>query len=295
LLVPDYNENGMGEYDEKLWRATSAMLAMADNENEKDLLARPHLIDFTQSQSQSQTHTIQPLRSWSSAPRRVISPFRIHPYAHPQLHDRRVKGHETSSPDSSDSFDTPLSVRQRRRRNQLAGRRGLFGVQVNSLRTNDQESKGNEKESMGEETFYGIRRRNDDDTPNTPSPIRFHTSLRSTSKFSSLDEGDDEEEEVIEGDGGRFRKRERERDLWSAELIDMDKGEKEVDDEESTPGKDIESSSVSSGRSEFELDVKEEESGMSLSYHELAWGGMVEVYIIRRLWGGRWRRSRRRG
>jgi len=209
-----------------------------------------------------------------------------------------VKGHETSSPDSSDSFDTPLSVRQRRRREQLSARTrmGLFGVQVNSLENNRQKEKerGNEKESMGEETFYGIRRRNDDDTPNTPSPLRFHTSLRSTSKFSSLDEGDDEEEEVIEGDGGRIRKRERERDLWSAELIDMDKGEKEVDDEESTPIKDIESSSVSSGRSEFELDVKEEESGMSLSHNELPWGGMEEVYFIGRLWGGRWRRSRRR-
>ena len=109
---------------------------------------------------------------------------------------------------------------------------------------------------MGEETFYRL---NGGDEQHTPTPIRFAPLVRSTSKFSLLDD----EEEAEEGTG---------RELWSPELVDMDVGMKEVDDEReregsvvtvflSTPIKEI--SSASKG-SEFEM-VKDD-SGMSLFF-----------------------------
>ena len=226
----------MEEGDARLLRAASAMLA----ENDASLLAQPHLIDF----NTNPTFQRGSFRSWNSQPLQVISPRRLHPY------NRRVKDVivPTSSPDSEESFDTPLSVRQRRRREQVSvsTSRRLFGIK---------NSKSSGK-GMGEETFYGL---NGGDEQHTPTPIRFAPLVRSTSKFSLLD--DDEEAE--EGTG---------RELWSPELVDMDVGMKEVDDERerdgsvvtvvlSTPIKEI--SSASKG-SEFEL-VKDE-SGMSLFF-----------------------------
>lgn len=105
--------------------------------------------------------------------------------------------------------------------------------------------------------------------PVTPSPIRYSGQIRSASKFSSLDE--DEEEEG----------RERDRELWSAELVDMeiDLGHKDLEDVDQdieigsrsmrepsevtvvldTPLKSVQESSPKS--SEFELKEEEEESG----------------------------------
>jgi hypothetical protein len=213
-------------------------------ENDASLLGQPHLIDF----NTQPTFQRQPFRSWNSQPLQVISPLRIHPYTR-----KVIKDVPTSSPDSDQSFDTPLSERQRRRREQVSTSRRLFGISTNS--------KSSGKGGMGEETFYGLGR---GDEQHTPTPIRFAPLVRSTSKFSLLD--DEEEEEV-----------ERGRELWSPELVDMememDVGMKEVDDEAreregsvvtvilSTPIKDI--SSASKG-SEFELDLDvKDESGMS--------------------------------
>jgi hypothetical protein len=234
LLIPDYD--GLEEGDARLLRAASAMLA----ENDSSLLAQPHLIDF----NTQPTFQRGPFRSWNSQPLQVISPLRIHPY------NRRIKDVHvpTSSPDSDQSFDTPLSERQRRRREQVSTSRRLFGIKATS--------KSSGKGSMGEETFYGLNQ----GEQHTPTPIRFAPLVRSTSKFSLLDDDDD----VEEGTG---------RELWSPELVDMemDVGMKEVDDEEreregsvvtlilSTSIKEI--SSASKG-SEFEL-IKDE-SGMSL-------------------------------
>jgi len=227
------------EGDARLLRAASAMLA----ENDASLLAQPHLIDF----NTNPTFQRGPFRSWNSQPLQVISPLRIHPY-NPRIKDVHVHV-PTSSPDSAQSFDTPLSERQRRRREQVSvsTSRRLFGITTKS------KSSG---KGIGEETFYGL---NGGDEQHTPTPIRFAPLVRSTSKFSLLDE----EEEVEEGTG---------RELWSPELVDMevDVGMKEVDDGReregsvltvilSTPIKEI--SSASKG-SEFEL-VKDE-SGMSL-------------------------------
>jgi hypothetical protein len=214
-------------------------------ENDSLLLAQPHLIDF----NTNPTFTRGPFRSWNSQPLQVISPLRIHPYTR-----KVIKEIPTSSPDSDQSFDTPLSERQRRRREQVSTSRRLFGISTNS--------KSSRKGSMGEETFYGLNQGDQ----HTPTPIRFAPLVRSTSKFSSLD--DDDKEEVEEATG---------RELWSPELIDMememDVGMKVVDDEAreregsvvtvvlSTPIKEI--SSASKG-SEFEL-VKGE-SGMSLFF-----------------------------
>jgi hypothetical protein len=212
-------------------------------ENDSALLAQPHLIDF----NTQPTFQRGPFRSWNSQPLQVISPLRIHPY------NRRIKDVHvpTSSPDSDQSFDTPLSERQRRRREQVSTSRRLIGIGTNS--------KSSRKGGIGAETFYGLGR---GDEQHTPTPIRFAPLVGSTSKFSLLD--DEAGEEV-----------ERGRELWSPELVDMememDVGMKEVDDEEreregsvvtvvlSTPIKEI--SSASKG-SEFEL-VKDE-SGMSL-------------------------------
>lgn len=245
LLIPDYN--GLDEGDARLLRAASAMLAENENERDLDLLAQPHLIDFTQTQSQTQSH--QPFRGWSSQPRQVISPLRIHPYR--RNSNLNIKDIPTSSPDSDDSFDTPLSVRQKRRREQVSTRRTLFGTQIKS--GHFQSSK---KGSVGQETFYGV---NKGEEQHTPTPIRYiNPLLRSTSKFSSLDDEEEEEEEVEE----------RGREIWSPELVDMDMDTREEELREressvvtvvmSTPIK--ESSSATKG-SEFELDVKEE-SGM---------------------------------
>jgi hypothetical protein len=259
----------MSEGDEKLLRAASAMIAQNENEGDSDshLLGQPHLIDFTtHSNSQSNSQPIRQFRTWSSQPRRVISTAQILPL--PNLQKEQAVW--TSSPDSSESFDTPLSVRQRRRRQQLSTKRtkGLFSIKTNSM-------------GLGEETFYGVERR---DEPNTPSPIRYAPLMRSTSKFSMLDDEDEEEVEEVEGEGGRIRSinndTERERQLWSAELVDMDidTGGKEVGDENedvdmekrgredsvvtvilSTPIKSIEeSSSPKESGSEYGLGVKEE-------------------------------------
>jgi len=225
------------EGDARLLRAASAMLA----ENDASLLAQPHLIDFNT--IIQPTFQRQPFRSWNSQPLQVISPRRLHPYTR-----KVIKDMPTSSPDSEESFDTPLSERQRRRREQASTSRRLFGIRTNSK---------NSGKGMGEETFYGL---NGGDEQHTPTPIRFAPLVRSTSKFSLLD--DDEEADERAG-----------RELWSPELVDMVVGMKEVDDEReregsvvtvvlSTPIKEI--SSASKG-SEFELesDVKDE-SGMSL-------------------------------
>jgi hypothetical protein len=227
------------EGDARLLRAASAMLA----ENDASLLAQPHLIDF----NTQPTFQRGPFRSWNSQPLQVISPLRIHPYTR-----KVIKDIPTSSPDSDQSFDTPLSERQRRRREQVSTSRRLFGISTNS--------KSSGKGVIGEETFYGLNR----GEQHTPTPIRFAPLVRSTSKFSLLDE--EEEEEV-----------ERGRELWSPELVDMememDVGMEEVDDEAreregsvvtvilSTPIKEL--SSASKG-SEFKL-VKGE-SGMSLFF-----------------------------
>jgi hypothetical protein len=239
LLIPDYD--GLEEGDARLLRAASAMLA----ENDASLLAQPHLIDF----NTQPTFQRQPFRSWNSQPLQVISPLRIHPY------NRRIKDVHvpTSSPDSDQSFDTPLSERQRRRREQVSTSRRLFGISTNS--------KSSRKGSMGEETFYGLNQGDQ----HTPTPIRFAPLVRSTSKFSLLD--DDDKEEVEEATG---------RELWSPELVDMemamDVGMKKVDDETreregsvvtvilSTPIKEISSASKGS-EFELELDIKDE-SGM---------------------------------
>jgi hypothetical protein len=215
-------------------------------ENDSSLLGQPQLIDF----NTQPTFQRGPFRSWNSQPLQVISPLRIHPY------NRRIKDVHvpTSSPDSDQSFDTPLSERQRRRREQVSTSRRLFGIGTNS--------KSLGKGSMGEEAFYGLGR---GDEQHTPTPIRFAPLVRSTSKFSLLD--DEEEEEVEKG-----------RELWSPELVDMememDVGMKEVNDEEreregsvvtvilSTPIKEISSASKGS-EFELELDVKDE-SGMYL-------------------------------
>lgn len=245
LLIPDYN--GLDEGDARLLRAASAMLAENENERDLDLLAQPQLIDFTQTQSQSH----QPFRGWSSQPRQVISPLRIHPYR--RNSNLNVKDIPTSSPDSDDSFDTPLSVRQKRRREQVSTRRTLFGTKTKTRSSHFQNSK---KGSVGQETFYGV---NKGDEQHTPTPIRYiNPLLRSTSKFSSLDDEEEEEEEVEE----------KGREIWSPELVDMDMDTREEELREressvvtvvmSTPIK--ESSSATKG-SEFELDVKEE-SGM---------------------------------
>jgi hypothetical protein len=238
LLIPDYD--GLEEGDARLLRAASAMLA----ENDSSLLAQPHLIDF----NTQPTFQRGPFRSWNSQPLQVISPLRIHPY------NRRIKDVHvpTSSPDSDQSFDTPLSERQRRRREQVSTSRRLFGIGTNS--------KSSRKGGIGAETFYGLGR---GDEQHTPTPIRFAPLVRSTSKFSLLD--DEAGEEV-----------ERGRELWSPELVDMemDVGMKEVDDAEkeregsvvtvilSTPVKELSSASKGS-EFELELDVKDD-SGMFL-------------------------------
>jgi hypothetical protein len=230
------------EGDARLLRAASAMLA----ENDASLLAQPHLIDF----NTQPTFQRGPFGCWNSQPLQVISPLRIHPYTR-----KIIKEIPTSSPDSDQSFDTPLSERQRRRREQVSTSRRLFGIKTNS-------DKSSGKMCIGEETFYGLGR---GDEQHTPTPIRFAPLVRSTSKFSLLDE----EEEVEKG-----------RELWSPELVDMememDVGAKEVDDEErargssvgtvvlSTPIKEISSASKGS-EFELELDVKDE-SGMSFIY-----------------------------
>jgi hypothetical protein len=239
LLIPDYD--GLEEGDARLLRAASAMLA----ENDSLLLAQPHLIDF----NTQPTFQRGPFGCWNSQPLQVISPLRIHPYTR-----KIIKEIPTSSPDSDQSFDTPLSERQRRRREQVSTSRRLFGISTNS--------KSSRKGSMGEATFYGL---GVGDEQHTPTPIRFAPLVRSTSKFSSLD--DEEEEEVKRG-----------RELWSPELVDMememDVGAKEVDDEEreregsvvtvvlSTPIKEISSASKGS-EFEMELDVKDD-SGIFL-------------------------------
>jgi hypothetical protein len=238
LLIPDYD--GLEEGDARLLRAASAMLA----ENDSLLLAQPHLIDF----NTQPTFQRGPFGCWNSQPLQVISPLRIHPYTR-----KIIKDIPTSSPDSDQSFDTPLSERQRRRREQVSTSRRLFGIGTNS--------KSSRKGGMGEETFYGLNQGDQ----HTPTPIRFAPLVRSASKFSLLD--DEEEEEV-----------ERGRELWSPELVDMememDVGAKDVDDEErgregsvvtvilSTPIKEISSASKGS-EFELELDVKDE-SGMFL-------------------------------
>jgi hypothetical protein len=148
LLIPDYD--GLEEGDARLLRAASAMLA----ENDSALLAQPQLIDF----NTQPTFQRGPFRSWNSQPLQVISPLRIHPY------NRRIKDVHvpTSSPDSDQSFDTPLSERQRRRREQVSTSRRLFGISTNS--------KSSGKGGIGEETFYGLGR---GDEQHTPTPIRF--------------------------------------------------------------------------------------------------------------------------
>jgi len=232
------------EGDARLLRAASAMLA----ENEASLLAQPHLIDFnTTTQPIFQRG---PFRSWNSQPLQVISPLRIHPYTR-----KVIKDIPTSSPDSDQSFDTPLSERQRRRREQVSTSRRLFGVSTNS--------KSSEKRGMGEETFHGLNR----GEQHTPTPIRFAPLVKSTSKFSLLDDDDNEEVEKVTG-----------RELWSPELVDMevevDVGMKVVKDSEregegsvgtvilSAPIKEISSASKGS-EFELELDMKDV-SGMSL-------------------------------
>ena len=130
----------------------------------------------------------------------------------------------------------------------MSCRRGMFGIE------NSSGTRG-----MGEDTFYGLNQ----GEQHTPTPIRFAPLVRSTSKFSILDD-DDDNDEVKAGTG---------RELWSPDLVDMgmDVGAKRVDDSErereesvvtaihSTPIKEI--SSASKG-SDFELDVKGE-SGKS--------------------------------
>lgn len=232
----------MEEGDARLLRAASAMIA----ENDASLLAQPHLIDFKT--STQPTFNRGPFRSWNSQPLQVISPLRIHPYTR-IVKDVHVP---TSSPDSEESFDTPLSERQRRRREQVSSRREMFGIENNSGRR-----------GMGEDTFYGLNR----GEQHTPTPIRYAPLMRSTSKFSILDDGDNDEVEVGTG-----------RELWSPELVDMglDVGAKRVDDSErereesvvtvllSTPIREISSASKGS-EFELELDVKDE-SGMSLPF-----------------------------
>jgi len=236
LLIPDYD--GLEEGDARLLRAASAMIA----ENDASLLAQPHFIDFNT--STQPTFNRGPFRAWNSQPLQVISPLRIHPYTR-VVKDVHVP---TSSPDSMETFDTPLSERQRRRRDQLSTKRGMYGIE-NSLR----------RRGMGEDTFYGLNQ----GEQHTPTPIRFAPLVRSTSKFSILD-GDDEPAEEMD------------RELWAPELVDMgmDVGAKQVEDTErkreesvvtvilSTPIKEISSASRGSAF-ELELEVKDE-SGMSL-------------------------------
>jgi hypothetical protein len=259
LLVPQDqgDDDGMSEGDRRLWRAASRMLANSrpgqGDDNDMNLLAQPHLIDFglpsnSQSHSHSQASTL--VNQYQSQVLQVISPFRIH--SQQQHLSQSLPHQQTSSPAPTDSdddeFDTPLSERRRRRRLEQ-------GTLIASAKAR---------------VIFGTTKSGGGGGgPLTPSPIRFSGQIRSASKFSSLDDEDEEKE------GGR----ERERELWSPEFVDMeiDTGGKELGDMDQdvemrtvrelsaitvvldTPLKSVQGSSPKS--SEFELKEEEEDSG----------------------------------
>ena len=148
------------------------------DDDDMTLLAQPHLIDFGPPSNHPPASTLlyHPQQSQVLS---VISPFRIHP--HSQHLTRSLPHQQTSSsaPTSDDdSFDTPLSERRRRRRVEQgkliasAKARGIFGMGSIDKSTRNAENIGG---------------------PVTPSPIRYSGQIRSASKFSSLDEDDEEE------------------------------------------------------------------------------------------------------
>jgi hypothetical protein len=198
----------ISEKDRKLLKALgqtfSNTSATSQEKDDFQLLGLPQLLDF--GHHPRQTHQPASTVQRGIDPLRVYQPRSIKHYLPP--HPRHQITSSPGTESDTDSFPTPLSIRQRRRRAQQAHSRALVDVTSNSV-------------GRGEQPSSEI------DPPITPTPVRYVPLVKSASQFSALDD-DDQEEEEKETD-------ERDRALWSNELedtdMDIDLGAKDIRDD----------------------------------------------------------------